>query len=353
MNADRLELLESLLATAGPSGYERDVAAVWRAAADGWADEVDRDRSGNSYAWIRMDPAAPTVLIQGHIDEIGIQVTHIDPEGFLWIDEIGGWDPQILVGQRIVFTTESGQVRGVVARKAAHLLDADDRNKAVKLSDLWVDIGATSREDALTRVAIGDAGVVDSSVLRMNDKLITSRALDNRVGALVALEAVRVLAADRPYVNVVAVATTMEEISFGGAFTSAFKVNPLVAIAIDLTHTTDYPGGDKKRNDLVELGSGPVLARGSSNQSVVVDLLAKAAKDNAIPFRVQGNPKQTWTDADAMIKSADGPATAVVSVPGRYMHSPNETVSLSDIDATIDLLVHFVRGIDASTDVRP
>lgn len=353
MNKDRLNRLKTLIATQGPSGYEREVAAVWRDSATGWADEIDRDRTGNSYAWVKVDSSAPTVLVNGHIDEIGIQVTHIDPEGYLWIDEIGGWDPQILVGQRVVFRTAIGTVRGLVARKAAHLLEPDDRNKAVKLKELWVDIGAKSREDAETRIAIGDAGVVDQAFIELTDDLVSSRALDNRVSAFIALEVARILAADRPKVNVVAVASSQEETSFGGAFTSAFKVNPLVALAVDLTHTTDYPGGDKKRNDQAALGTGPVLARGASINPVIFDRLVAAAKSASIPYTVQGSPKQTWTDADAMIKSGDGPATAVISVPGRYMHSPNETVSLGDIEKTIDLIATFIKALEVDTDVRP
>lgn len=353
MNPDRLNRLKTLIATPGPSGYEREVAGVWRTSAEEWADEVDRDRTGNSYAWLKSDASRPTVLVEGHIDEIGIQVTHIDPEGFIWFDEIGGWDPQIIVGQRVVFRTETGTVQGLVARKAAHLLEADDKTKAVKLNELWVDIGAKSREDALTRIAIGDAGVVDQPFISLSDDLVSSRALDNRVGAFIAAEVARELSAARPWVNVVAVATTQEETSYGGAFTASFKVNPMIALALDLTHTTDYPGGEKKRNDLVALGSGPVLARGASINPVVFELLAATARVESIPYAVEGSSKYTWTDADAMIKSGDGPATAVISIPGRYMHSPNEMVSLGDIDATIRLLVAFIRGIDDSTDVRP
>jgi endoglucanase len=353
MNTDRLARLKSLIATQGPSGYEREVAAVWRDLATDWADEVDRDRTGNSYAWVRVAEDAPTVLVNGHIDEIGIQVNHIDPEGYIWFDEIGGWDPQIIVGQRVIFRTETGEVRGLVARKAAHLLKPEDRDKAVKLTDLWVDIGARTRDEALTRIGIGDAGVVEQPFVHLTDDLVSSRALDNRVSAFIASEVARVLAADRPAVNVVAVATTQEETSFGGAYTSTHRVNPLIAIAIDLTHSTDYPGGDKKRNDLVDLGSGPCLARGASINPVVYDRFVAAAKSNSIPYTVQGSARYTWTDADAMIKSGDGPATACISVPGRYMHSPNETVSLSDIEHTIDLIVAFIRDLAPDTDVRP
>ncbi len=353
MNDHSLEFFRTLIDTAGPSGFEREVAAYWRSEAETFADEVDRDLTGNSYAWVRTGDDRPTVLVEGHIDEIGVQIMHIDPEGFVWIDEIGGWDAQVLTGQRIRIMGANGPVVGVIGRKAAHLLEPEDREKAPKMSSLWIDIGATSREDALKRVAIGDAGVVEAPFLHLTDDIVSSRALDNRLGAWVALEVARRCAETRPWVNVVGIASTQEETSYGGAFTAAFKVNPLVAIAVDGTHPADYPAANKKRDDEVSLGSGPVLTRGPSNNPVVYERLVAAAKDAGIAYTVQAAPKLTWTTADAMIRTGSGPATGLVSVPVRYMHSPNETLNLRDMDATVDLIVGFISAIDAETDFRP
>jgi endoglucanase len=346
--------LRTLIETPGPSGYEREVAAVWRTEAESFADDVDRDLTGNSFAWLRSNPDAPTVLVEGHIDEIGVQITHVDSEGYIWFDEIGGWDAQVLTGQRIRFITDSDvPVIGVVGRKAAHLLKSEDREKAVKTEDLWIDIGAGSRERALKRISIGDAGVVDAPFTAIGDGLIVSRAIDNRSGAFVALEALRLLSEDRPSANVVALAAAQEEISFAGAFTAAFKTDPVVAIAIDVTHATDYPGADKKRNDEVALGSGPVLTRGSAANPVVYERLVAAAQSAGIPYTVQGSARSTGTDADAMVRSGRGPATGVVSIPTRYMHSPNETIAVKDLDACAQLIAEFIRHIDTETDFRP
>ena len=353
MNDSSLTFLKKLLTTPGPSGFEREVAAVWRAEAETFADEVDRDLTGNSFAWLRADPAGPTVLVEGHIDEIGVQIMHIDDEGYLWIDEIGGWDAQVLLGQRIVFAGVGGPVTGVIGRKAIHLFESADREKAVKLKDLWVDIGASSRAEAEERVAVGDAGVVDGSFIALSGEIVSCRSLDNRTGAWVALEVLRLLATDRPFATVVAVAATQEETSFGGAYTATFKTRPMVAIAIDVTHATDYPGADKKRDGDITLGGGPVLSRGASINPVVFERLMSAARTSGISIRVQGAPKATWTDADAMIKTGAGPATGVVSIPTRYMHSPNETISLADLDTCAALIAEFVRGIDAGSDFRP
>jgi endoglucanase len=353
VNPESWNFLKKLIETPGPSGYEREVAAVWRAEAETFADEVNRDLTGNSFAWLRSTPDAPVVLVEGHIDEIGLQITHIDPEGYIWFDEIGGWDAQVLTGQRVRFSTPTGPVLGVIGRKAAHLLEAADRDKGVKIRDLWIDIGAGSREDALKRVGIGDAGVVDAPFTGIGDDLVVSRAIDNRSGAYVALETLRLLSSDRPAANVVALAAAQEETSFGGAFTASFKVDPMVAIAIDVTHATDYPGADKKRNDEVALGSGPVLSRGASVNPVVFERLVEAANSASIAYTVQGSSKTTGTDADAIVKSGRGPATGVVSIPLRYMHSPNETIAVKDLDACAALIAEFVRKIELSSDFRP
>ena len=353
MNDKSLAFLKKLLTTPGPSGFEREVAAVWRQEAETCADEVNRDLTGNSFAWLRAGSDAPTVLVEGHIDEIGIQIMHIDDDGYLWIDEIGGWDAQVLLGQRIVFAGTGGPVTGVIGRKAIHLMDSSDRDKAVKMKDLWVDIGSRSRGDAEERVAVGDAGVVSGPFVELGGDIVTSRALDNRTGAWVALEVLRLLSEDHPFVNVVAVAATQEEVSFGGAHTAAFKTSPMVAIAIDVTHATDYPGADKKRDGDITLGGGPVLSRGASINPVVFDRLLEASASSGVSVRVQGAPRATWTDADAMIKTGAGPATGVVSIPTRYMHSPNETISLADLDGCAALIAEFVRRIGPETDFRP
>jgi endoglucanase len=345
-----LAFLKTLLDTPGPSGFEGDPAAVWREEATDFVDEVDRDLVGNSYAYLRK-PGAPVVLLAGHIDEIGVQITHIDEQGFLWFAKIGGWDDAVFVGQRIKIIAENGYVIGVIGRKAAHLVKDDDGK--IKIDDLWIDIGAKDAADARTRVAVGDAGVIDANFVQITDDIVSSRSLDDRVGAWVALEAVRLLADDRPQVEVVAVATAQEEISFAGAYVAGDRVKPTVAVAIDVTHTSDYPSGNKAKNGDVKLGGGPVLHRGSSQNPVVYRALAETAKGLGLDLPVQAQSAYTGTDADALIRSGGGPAAAVVSIPNRYMHSPNELVSLSDLDNAAKLLAEFIKSITPETDFRP
>jgi endoglucanase len=307
---------------------------------------------GNSYARLGRD-GAPVVVIEGHIDEIGLLITHIDPEGYLWFDGIGGWDAQVLVGQRIRIAGNDGDVFGVIGRRASHILSPEDRDKAVKIKDLWIDIGAKDRADAMKRVTTGDPAVVHADFLHLTDDFCVSRSMDNRVGAFVALEALRLLAADRPALDLYALAATQEEVSFAGAHTSTFQLVPKVAIAIDVTHATDYPGADKKRDGEVKIGGGPVLARGASLNPVVYDGLRDASKRLGLDLPVQGNARSSGTDADAMILTGPGTATGLVSIPNRYMHSPNEVISLQDLTDAARVIAEFVRAITAESDFRP
>ena len=352
------EFLRRLLDAPGPSGFETAPAQVWRAEAATFADEVTHDVVGNSYA--RVKPAsgveadqAPRVLLAGHIDEIGLLITHIDPEGFLWIAPLGGWDEQVIVGQRVRILAEHGDVTGIIGKKAAHLLKEEDRGKPTKLEEMWIDIGAIDRADAERRVAVGDPAVIDSRVVELTDDRCASRSMDNRVGAFVALEALRLIAAERCAADVYAIATAQEEITFSGAYTASFSLPSNVAIAIDVTHATDYPGADKKRDHEVKLGGGPVLTRGATINDAVFFGLRGAAARIGVAAPVQATGKSSGTDADPMLRSGSGTATGLVSIPNRYMHSPNEIVSLSDLESAARVITEFVRTVNAESDFRP
>lgn len=353
MEPRSLEFLQRLLDAPGPSGFETAPARVWREEAATFADEVDFDLVGNSYATVRGTGEGPTVLIAGHIDEIGFIVTHVDEQGYLWFDALGGWDGQVVVGQRIRLLGLHGDVIGVIGKKAIHLMKPEDRSKPSELSDLWIDIGASSREEALSRIEPGCAGVIDGAFVRLSGDLCASRSMDNRVGAFVALETARLLAANRPNVTAIAVATVQEENAFVGAHTSAVRAAPSVAVALDVTHSTDYPGANKHRDGEVKVGGGPVLTRGATiNPMVYAGLRAAASRIGVVcPLQATGN--RSGTDADAMIKSGPGIATGLVSIPNRYMHSPNEVVSLKDLTEAAAVIAEFVRGIDAGSDFRP
>ena len=261
----------------------------------------------------------------------------------------------MLVGQRVVIAARGGPVAGVIGRKPIHLLKTEDKEKAIKITDLWIDIGATNQKDAAKRVRVGDPAVVAAAALPLPNQRLASRSIDNRIGAFVVLEALRMLRRPRPKAAVYAVATAQEEIGWfgGGARTSATGLEPAVAIVVDVTHATDHPNADKKEVGDIRLGAGPVLSRGSSVNPVVFELLAETAGREKIPYQIQAAPRDTGTDADAIATAHRGVATGLVSVPNRYMHSPNEMVDLGDLERAAALLAAFARRVTPRTDFTP
>lgn len=346
-----LGFLTRLLDTPGPSGFEAAAARIWRDEARAFAADVTGDVHGNSLAVANPD-GGPTIMLAGHIDEIGLIVTYIDELGFVYVAPIGGWDVQVLVGQRIRFLGAAGDVYGVVGKKPIHLIKPDERKKAAELPDLWIDIGATSREAAQQMLHVGDAGVIDTRVLQLPNNRMASRSIDDRIGAFVVLEALRRYASNPGVARVVAVATTQEEIGYlgGGALPGANRVNPAMAIAVDVTFATDSPGIEKKEVGECALGGGPVFARGSVISPVVFGLLVDAARRLNVPYGVRATGRNTSTDADAIHIAREGIATALVGIPNRYMHSPNELVSLDDVDRAADVIAEACRAVTPATD---
>lgn len=348
-----IAFLKRLLDTPGPSGYERDAAQVWRSEAQSFAADVSGDVHGNSMAVVNPG-GSPTIMLAGHIDEIGVIVTYIDDDGFVHIGPIGGWDPQVLVAQRIRFQGRGGEVVGAIGKKPIHLMKPDEREKASKITDLWVDIGASSRAQAEALLSIGDAGVIDQRTLDFPNDRIVSRSIDDRIGAFVVLEALRRYAADPGEARVVAVATTQEEIAYrgGGALVGAERVDPAMAIVVDVTFATDHPGLEKEKKEIGHspLGSGPVLTRGSVISPVAFRILRDTAESARIPYTLHAAGRETSTDADAIHLARQGVATALLSVPNRYMHSPNEMVSLVDLDHAAALIAAACKAVTKQTD---
>jgi endoglucanase len=349
-------LLDNLLRAGAPSGYEGPAAAVWREAAS--FAELTTDGLGSSIA--RVGDAAPLLAVVGHIDEIGLIVTHIDEKGFLWFAPIGGWDPQILVGQRVEIRGKDGPVPGVVGRKPIHLLEADQRKKVVELKGLHIDLGAADRDEAAELIRVGDPVVIAaepmpamSEPLRVAGGRAISRSMDNRLGAYVALESLRRCnERDGPGDgSFAAVAAVQEEVGLFGARTAAFEVRPDIAIAVDVTHATDAPGVDEKEIGSHPLGSGPAIGRGSTLSPKVFELLVETAEAEGIDHSISASGRGTSTDADVLQISRSGIPTGLVSIPLRYMHSPVEMVDLRDVEATVELLAAFAARLSADVDL--
>lgn len=351
LSPSSLAFLKRLLDTPAPSGFEGPAAKVWRDEASTFATNVKSDVAGNSMAEVNPN-GSPTIMLDGHIDEIGLIVQYIDDDGFVYPGAIGGWDPQVLVGQRIRFLGRSGDVLGVVGKKPIHLMKPSDRDAASKLTDLWVDIGASNRPEAEGRLGVGDPGVIDSKTMDFPNNRIVSRSIDDRIGAFVVLEALRRYAQNPGQSRVVAAATTQEEIAWhgGGALVCTNCVNPTMAIVVDVTFATDHPSVEKKEIGDHRVGGGPVVSRGGIISPVVFDLLRSTADRQSIKFSVHAAGRDTSTNADAIHIAREGVATGLVSVPNRYMHSPNELVSLDDVDKTSTLLAEVCRAVSPTTD---
>jgi putative aminopeptidase FrvX len=345
------DLLRRLLTAPGPSGYETAATAVWREAASAFA-EVSSDALGSSVARVPGTSEGPLLVVLGHIDEIGLMVTHVDEQGFLFFRGVGGWRPEVLLGQRVELLTRSGPLSGVIGRKWRKPGKPDAKEEPLELDHLHVDVGAGDRKEALGLVRLGDVAVIAGEPLDLANGRLASRALDNRLGAYVALEAARlVAAAGGAPGDVAVVAAVQEEVGdYGGARTSVFALQPQVALAVDVTDATDVPDGDPKAWGEAKLGNGPIINRGSTISPKVFDLLVETAEAEGIAHSVNVSSGETYTDMDAAYASRAGIATGLVSIATRYIHTPTEFVALDDVEATARLVAAFAQRLEPGLD---
>jgi len=340
--------LSELLHARSPSGAEAEAQAVFDRYVKPAADAYTGDALGNRIA--TLNPKGdPVLMLAGHMDELGLIVTYINKEGFLYFDTIGGHDLSVISGRRVVLQTANGPVKGVTGKRAIHLMDDEDRKKVPKKHEIWIDIGARSKAEALERVSIGDVATYDHELELINGSVGTARAFDNKVGAYIVGETLIRLSNEKkaPAAKVVSVATSQEEIGVRGATTSAYSVNPHIAIAVDVGHATDHPDCDNRRFGETKLGGGPIICRGPNINPKVYDWLVAAAKKAKIPYQLEADPRPTGTDARAIQMGRGGVATGLVSIPLRYMHTPSEVVDLEDVERCVQLLVEFSRALSA------
>lgn len=354
MNTESYEFLRALEETASVTGAEQPAARLVRQRMKPWADTVSTDMHGNVIVCANPE-GSPRVMLAGHMDQIGMMVHHVSDDGFLYFKAVGGIDATVLPGARLTVHARKGPVHGVIGRKPIHLMKPEERNSAkIELQDLWIDIGAGSRREALKRVEIGDVVTFALGVTRLGDDLIASPGLDNKVGTFVVMEALRLAVESKKLkCALYAVATVAEEIGLRGAQTSCYGIDPQVGIAVDVTHASDNPGVDKKQMGDIRLGSGPVLERGPNINPVLFDLTLQTARKKKIVHQVAAAPGATGTDANAIQISRAGVATGLISIPNRYMHTPVEVCSLKDLDACVRLLAELVLRIDSKLDLTP
>jgi putative aminopeptidase FrvX len=341
------DLLRDLLTTPGPSGHEAEPAAVWRRAAEGFA-EVSSDALGSSVARVKGAGDGRSLALVGHIDEIGLAVTHIDDKGFLYFRGVGGWLPEVLLAQRVEVVTREGRLPGAIGKKRGPW--KKDKDEKIELKDLFIDIGARDGGEARSIVRIGDPAVLASQPVEVLNDRVISRSWDNRVGCYVALEtARRVAEAGSAPGDVIAVAAIGEEVGdFAGARTTAYAVEPDFAVAIDVTHAKDVPEAELAESGDIRVGGGPVISRGAPLAQRVSDLLVETAEQEQIAHGVEVVRGNTNTDADAYHLSRSGIPTGLVSVATRYIHTPTELVSLEDVENAVRLLVAFAQRLSST-----
>lgn len=352
MHKASLQFLQELIAAPSPSGYEQPAQRVWRKYAEKYCDQMDSDFHGNSYA-ILNPKGAPRLMFAGHCDELGFIVKYIDEKGFLYFATVGGHDKGIIPGRRVTIHSANGPVTGVTGKKAIHLMTAEDRKKVPEIENLWIDIGVASQEEAAKLVNIGDPIVYDTGFQTINETVATSRGFDDKVGAFAVAEVLRLLKGEPLACAIYSVATVQEEVGLRGARTSGYAVDPQVGVAVDVTHATDSPEINVKKDGEIKLGGGPAILRGANANPKVVELLMQAAKAEKIPIQIEATAGGTGTDANAIQLSRGGVATGLVSIPLRYMHTPSEVVSLDDVKNTAKLLAAFAKRVTPEVDFKP
>jgi endoglucanase len=353
MRSESLDFLSTLVEAPSPSGYEQPAAKVFREYIAPFADTVETNVMGSVHATLKGLSDGPSVMLAGHIDEVGLMVTYITDDGFIAFKPVGGVDAHLLPGKRVRVHTKDGSLLGVLGRMPIHLLEEDERKQVSKMHKLFIDLGM-GVEDVRAKVRIGDPVTFDVGLELFGNGMAVSRAFDDKMGAWAAAEVLRLVKdAGGAKGDIIAAATVQEEIGLRGGTTSAYGIDPDVGIAIEVGHATDYPDVDKRKHGDAKCGSGPIITRGANINPMVFDLLIAAADAEKIPYQIDGEPRGTGTDANAIQLSRGGKAAALVSVPLRYMHTPAEVLSLDDLENTAKLLAAFVLRLQPGTDFTP
>lgn len=334
--------LAELLEARSPSGAEHEAQAVFDAHVRPVADTYENDPMGNRIATLNTS-GDPILMLAGHIDELGLQVSYVNKDGYIYFNAIGGHDRVMIPGRRVVIATKNGPVLGVTGKRAIHLMDDADRKKVPEIHEMWIDIGAKTKAEALARVRIGDVATYQPGFELLHGTIGVARAFDDKVGAYVVGEVLRRLAPHKKKLaaRVVAVATAQEEIGVRGATTAAYSVAPHLAVAVDVGHATDHPDCDQRKFGETKLGGGPIICRGPNINPFIFDRLVECAEKAGVPYQLEADPRPTGTDARAIQMGRGGVATGLVSIPLRYMHTPSELVDLADVEQTVRLLVAF------------
>lgn len=352
MRKDSYDFLKAIQETPSPSGFEQPVQRIVRKRMKPYADTIETDVHGNVI--VSLNPTgSPRVMLAGHCDQIGLMIKYIDDNGYLFFVSIGGIDPSVVPGSRVIIHTKNGPVDGVIGRKAVHLMKPEERGGKVDLREMWIDIGCKNRKEAEQVVSVGDPVTFRLEMSRLGNDFVTSPGFDNKSGTFVVMEALKLCSIRKIKCALFAVSTVQEEIGLRGARTSAYGVDPQVGIAVDVTHATDYPDVDKRTNGDLKMGLGPVISTGPNINQKLEAMIVRAAKAKKIPYQMEAAPAGTGTDANAIQLNRAGVATALVSIPNRYMHTQVEIVSLTDLESAAKLIAETVALVDRRTNFIP
>lgn len=354
MRPESLEFLKAIVNVPSPSGFEEQAAEVYRQYTKGFADEIKTDVHGNVAAILNPN-AEMKIMLAGHMDEIGFLIHYIGDDGLLYFSTIGGHDSVIPVGQR-VWVHGKEKVPGIIGRKAIHLLKDEERKKKPEIEDLWVDIGVSSREEAEKLVSLGDPITYQYEFQMLQGDRASARGFDNKMGSFIVAEALRLLKEEGgldPNVGVYAVATVQEEIGLRGARTSSYWINAQSGLAVDVNHAIDYPSVSKTKHGQLDIGKGPSVMRGANANPIVFKMIRESCDASGIPYQIDVTGGGTGTDGNAMQLNRAGMAVGIVGVALRYMHTPVEMLSLTDVENCAKLMAAYCRAVSPSTDFTP
>ena len=343
------EFLEEILITPSPTGFESSGQQVWTEYIDDFADSVQSDAYGSAYAKLNTSYDVATIMLESHCDEIGMIVQHITDDGYIFINKLGGSDSTIARAKRVNIHARNGIVSGVTGNTAIHLQDKKNGGgEQPKWKDIYVDIGVSSREEALKLVQVGDPITYADEYDYLSDEIISGRALDNRIGGFMIAQVLKKLNERRSdlKVNVVALNSVQEEVGGYGARMMSYRLDPDAALVTDVTHATDTPGIDHKEHGLVKLGKGPSIQHGGANHPKIVEFIEGIAVNKEIDLQHEATSVRTGTDTDSIFYQKTGIPSALISLPLRYMHSPVETASFQDIESLIELMTETVLNMD-------
>ncbi len=346
MREQSLSFLRTLVNTPSPVGHETRGQRVWLDYVKQFADETFSDAYGNCVAVLNKG-GLPRLMLAGHADEIAMVVNYIDDNGFIYVRRMGGVDAAITKAQRVTIHTKRGPIKGVVGNVAPHLTKQEGDPKPPKIHEIFIDIGASKRNEAEKLVCIGDPITLVDEFDILRGELAVARAFDNRIGTFAVAEALRLLAESKGklHAEVCAVSNVQEEVGLLGARQIAYSLKPVVALVVDVTHATDYPTVSKAQHGDVKVGKGPAITHGGCNHPDVVARIETVAKMKKIPLQHEAMSATSGTDTDVIFWTRGGIASALISLPNRYMHSPVEVVSLKDLEQIPQLLAGFALSL--------